>query len=253
MATIDLSQFAVGGATRPDSFTGLDPDFLASLQAMIGGAPPEIQQQLRILSGFRSPERQAQLWQGALAKYGSPEAARKWVAPPGRSKHNHGSAVDLRYLDDSARAWAHENAGKFGMHFPLSNEPWHIEPIGSRGGPSAPQAPGTPAPAMGPGIDVADRPIAGAQPAVQAPTGGEVEGGLGAVLASLAPSDFSGMVPQAPQAARGAESASFGSGDPMGATMAAAQGAEKARGLASGLMPDVAALMGLGKKKTAPV
>mgnify|MGYP002140046610 FL=1 len=57
-------------------------------------APPDIRRQLQVYSGYRSPERQAQLWDAALKKYGSPEAARKWVAPPGRSQHGHGNAAE---------------------------------------------------------------------------------------------------------------------------------------------------------------
>lgn len=53
---------------------------------------------------------------------------------PGRSNHNHGHAVDLKYLDPSATTWAHENAGRFGLAFPLSNENWHIELASRRGG-----------------------------------------------------------------------------------------------------------------------
>ncbi|MDM7852371.1 M15 family metallopeptidase [Pseudochrobactrum kiredjianiae] len=132
--SFDFKKYAVGGAMRPDSFSGLDQGFASALSNMFAAAPPEIAQQLRITSGFRSPERQAQLWQNALQKYGSPERARKWVAPPGRSNHNHGHAADLKYLDPSATAWAHENAGRFGLAFPLSNENWHIELANRRGG-----------------------------------------------------------------------------------------------------------------------
>jgi len=132
--SFDFKKYAVGGAMRPDSFSGLDQGFASALSNMFAAAPPEIAQHLRITSGFRSPERQAQLWQDALRKYGSPERARKWVAPPGRSNHNHGHAADLKYLDPSATAWAHENAGRFGLAFPLSNENWHIELASRRGG-----------------------------------------------------------------------------------------------------------------------
>ncbi|MFA5897853.1 MAG: D-alanyl-D-alanine carboxypeptidase family protein [Hyphomicrobium sp.] len=129
----DLSQFAVGGAQRPDSFSGLQPEFRTALSSMFADAPPDIQAKLRIGSGFRSPQRQAELWDQALKKYGSPEAARKWVAPPGRSQHNHGNASDLKYLDPSAQKWAHENAARYGLAFPLANENWHIEMANARG------------------------------------------------------------------------------------------------------------------------
>jgi len=133
----DWKPFLTGGATRPDAMSGLNGQFGSSLQSMFAAAPPEIQQHLRLTSAFRSPEVQQQLWNDALKKYGSPEAARKWVAPPGNSKHNHGSAADLKYLDPVAQKWAHDNAAQFGLHFPLKHEPWHVEPVGSRGG--APQ------------------------------------------------------------------------------------------------------------------
>lgn len=130
----DWSNYLTGGATRPDAISGLDAGFNERLSAMFANAPAEIQQQLRLMSAYRSNERQAQLWEAALQKYGSPEAARKWVAPPGRSKHNSGLAADLSYLGEAARQWAHENAAQYGLHFPMAHEPWHIEPIGSRDG-----------------------------------------------------------------------------------------------------------------------
>lgn len=254
MAAIDLSRFAVGGATRPDTFSGLDPAFLASLQQMFEAAPPEVQANLRVLSGFRSPERQAQLWQNALTKYGSPEAARKWVAPPGRSQHNHGNAVDLRYLDPAATAWAHENAAKYGLTFPLSNENWHIEPIGARGHRNPvqgqPQAPGTPAPAMPAPVEIGQRNVAAVQnpppappPSAAAPAGGQSV--LGNIFTAMASGMGQGMQPLPDTPDR----VDFGNtGDPMGATAAAAQSANRAGGLAAGLAPDIAALMGLGKR-----
>lgn len=52
------------------------------------------------------------------------------AAPPGKSNHEFGLAADLEYSDDAARRWAHENAARFGLHFPMDYEPWHIELIG---------------------------------------------------------------------------------------------------------------------------
>lgn len=128
----ELARFLVAGKGA-DSVQGFQPDFHQSLAAMFAAAPPEIQSQLQIGSGFRSNERQAELYQGALKKYGSEQAARKWVAPPGKSKHNHGQAADLKYLSPAATTWAHANAKRFGLHFPMAHENWHIEPIGARG------------------------------------------------------------------------------------------------------------------------
>lgn len=134
MSIWDWSPYLTGGGTRPDAMSGLMPEFNTALQGMFAAAPPEIQGNLRVTSAFRSPEVQAKLWQDALAKYGSPEEARKWVAPPGKSQHNHGNAADLKYLSPEAQAWAHDNASKYGLSFPLSNENWHIELATARGG-----------------------------------------------------------------------------------------------------------------------
>lgn len=124
----------------PSHVDNLDETFAQNLAALIQDAPPEIRKGLGIYSGYRSVERQRELWRDALAKYGSPERARKWVAPPGRSNHNHGQAVDLSWNGQSLKHapknvidWVHGNAGKYGLHFPLSNENWHIEPAGTRG------------------------------------------------------------------------------------------------------------------------
>jgi hypothetical protein len=126
--------YATGGATRPDSFTGMTPEFNTALETMFASAPDEIRDQLQVYSGYRSPERQAELWEAALERYGSEAEARRWVAPPGRSQHNMGNAADLRYLDPAAMDWAHQNAAQFGLAFPLSNENWHIELATARGG-----------------------------------------------------------------------------------------------------------------------
>ncbi|MCZ8547168.1 D-alanyl-D-alanine carboxypeptidase family protein [Mesorhizobium qingshengii] len=125
----------------PGAVDNLDNSFATNLAAMMQDAPPEIRKGLGIYSGYRSPERQAELFSAAVKKYGSVAAARKWVAPPGRSQHGEGRAVDLAYNGTSLSHapqevvdWVHQNAGKYGLYFPMKYEPWHIEPKGSRGG-----------------------------------------------------------------------------------------------------------------------
>ena len=122
---------------------GLQPDFAGRLGQFLAAAE-QAGAPIKIMSGYRSPERQAQLFQAAVAKYGSPEAARKWVAPPGKSNHGRGIAVDLQYSSGQAQGWAHQNAAKFGLHFRMSHEPWHIEPQG--GASDGDFTPGAPAP-----------------------------------------------------------------------------------------------------------
>jgi hypothetical protein len=93
---------------------------------------------LTITSGYRSVAHQKRLWAAALVKYGSPQAARKWVAPPGGSPHHTGRAIDLwlgtRNSSTNIAAlratlpykWLVCNAARFGF-FPYANEPWHWE------------------------------------------------------------------------------------------------------------------------------
>lgn len=107
---------------------GVNPQFMSALERMIKDSGGRIS----VGNAYRSPERQAQLWEQALRKYGSAAVARKWVAPPGKSNHGRGLAADLKYVDKSAIAWAHQNAKRYGLHFPLSNENWHIEPVSAR-------------------------------------------------------------------------------------------------------------------------
>lgn len=139
---------------------------------------------VKISSLDRDVARQGQLWNQAVAKYGSEAAARKWVAPPGRSNHNKGQAADLQYASADARKWAHENAPKFGLAFPLGNENWHVEPAGVRNMGVPPKAQG---------------------PAPQAPTEGAPTDGTTPVpqMAQMGPTPQMGQMPQMPQGGGG--------------------------------------------------
>lgn len=131
--------------TRTDkdasAIQGLQDTFAVKLSRMLQSAPPEIREGLGVFSGARSNERQAELWKDALAKYGSVDEARRWVAPPGHSEHNKGNAADLSYNGQSLAdapenvvKWLHDNAGQYGLKFPLGNENWHVEDDSTRGG-----------------------------------------------------------------------------------------------------------------------
>ena len=122
-----------------EHITELDQTFAGNLARLFLMAPAGIQAGLGIFSGYRSVARQTELWNEALRRYGTREEARKWVAPPGSSFHNHGLAADLGWnggsLKDAPQEvidWVHANASRVGLHFPLSNENWHIELIGTR-------------------------------------------------------------------------------------------------------------------------
>lgn len=108
--------------------SGVDPSLMAAFNGLIADAPGRVW----ITSGWRSPEKQTQLWQAALQKYGDPEVADNWVARPGTSHHEQGLALDIGFENAATREWVHANAGRYGLRFPMSHEPWHIELSGTR-------------------------------------------------------------------------------------------------------------------------
>lgn len=112
-----------------DPYANLDPLFTARLKALVEASGGRI-----ILRGgsygHRSLADQERIWADAVAKYGE-QGARKWAAVPGKSNHGKGIAYDLGYANDEAREWAHQNAARFGLWFPMDHEPWHIEVLKS--------------------------------------------------------------------------------------------------------------------------
>lgn len=81
-----------------------------------------------VYSGFRPPWYQARLFAEAVKKYGSEAAARKWVAPPGKSRHGKKAgegAVDVTngaQLDGSSDQ----------LFRPMDWEDWHVQLAGSK-------------------------------------------------------------------------------------------------------------------------
>jgi len=76
-----------------------------------------------VTSGWRPDSYQAMLFEAAVKKYGSEAAARKWVAPPGRSNHRH---KDERAAADITLAYQAVNSGA-GLYLPMSWEDWHVQ------------------------------------------------------------------------------------------------------------------------------
>jgi hypothetical protein len=81
-----------------------------------------------INSGYRPPWYQKRLWDAAVKKYGSEQAASKWVARPGTSRHGRKGgqgAADVslgEQLDGSSNR----------LFRPMSWEPWHVQLTGTR-------------------------------------------------------------------------------------------------------------------------
>jgi hypothetical protein len=106
---------------------GLHPELAGAIRRLLKAAHGTV----RVVSGFRTRQTQAGLWERALQHYGDPDAANDWVAPPGASMHERGMAVDLGGNLRLAMDLIQEL--ELPMWRPLPNEPWHFELLGSRG------------------------------------------------------------------------------------------------------------------------
>jgi secretion/DNA translocation related TadE-like protein len=94
---------------------GLQAFFVARLVCLFGSVDG-----LWIVSGFRTRAEQAALY----------EQKPGLAAPPGQSNHELGLAADLGYPSAAAEKDAHAAAPHCGLEFPVSYEPWHVEPAG---------------------------------------------------------------------------------------------------------------------------
>ncbi len=76
-------------------------------------------------SGYRSRAEQQELYEQAIAKYGSPEEARVWVLPPEESQHVRGVAVDVG--PRQAARWLDRHGARYGLCRTMEWEWWHFE------------------------------------------------------------------------------------------------------------------------------
>jgi hypothetical protein len=133
-ASSTASALGVAGGAIPDGTTvfddgvpgiaHLDPALLAALR---GAATDAARDGVVFVvdSGWRSSAYQQHLLDEAVAKYGSLDAAARWVAPPTTSAHVSGDAVDLAHAD--ASAWLSARGAAYGLCRIYDNEPWHFE------------------------------------------------------------------------------------------------------------------------------
>lgn len=107
-----FKMFAEGGWVTGDT-AGLHPVFSKrlGLWARSVGTP------YAVGSGYRSMAEQAVLYDRWIR--GVPGQAQ--AAPPGKSNHNFGLASDGPH-------WGGRNPSQFGLRYPMSFEPWHVEP-----------------------------------------------------------------------------------------------------------------------------
>ncbi len=102
----------------------LDTDLLSALRKAASDAAGD-GVEFHVNSGWRSPERQEQLLNEAISKYGSATEAARWVATAEASAHVSGDAVDIG--PSQATAWLSEHGAEYGLCQIYRNEPWHYE------------------------------------------------------------------------------------------------------------------------------
>ncbi len=102
----------------------------------------------RVVSGYRTAEKQQQLYDDKIAEYrrqGYPddeaeELAQQWVAIPGFSEHQLGFAVDINGATYDVYLWLQENSYRYGFIFRypghkteltgVAEEVWHYRYVG---------------------------------------------------------------------------------------------------------------------------
>jgi zinc D-Ala-D-Ala carboxypeptidase len=102
----------------------LNPALLRAVRRAAAGAAND-GVEFFVDSGWRSPQYQERLFQEAVSKYGSEQAAARWVARPNRSAHVSGNAIDIGHAD--AAAWLSAHGAAYGLCRIYANEPWHFE------------------------------------------------------------------------------------------------------------------------------
>ena len=110
----NADRYQRGGSVTGD-VVGVHPELMRRLQAWSAG----LGQTYNITSGYRSIAQQQVLYNRWRRGQGAPAAV------PGRSMHNFGLASD-------GPRWGGRGPQKYGLVYPMSYEPWHVEPIGGR-------------------------------------------------------------------------------------------------------------------------
>jgi zinc D-Ala-D-Ala carboxypeptidase len=109
----------------------LDPALLQAVQQAARDARQD-GIELLVTSGWRSKEEQQRLLDEAVDKYGSLEAARRFVSTPEESTHVSGTGVDIGPTD--ADDWLIRHGSRYGLCQTYANEMWHFELMTTPGG-----------------------------------------------------------------------------------------------------------------------
>lgn len=121
LALPDLPSHAPTGA---DSLDGVRPALADAFTRAADAARSE-GVRLHLWSAHRSRTEQERIWEYSVGLYGSEAAARRWVLPPGESRHVTGQAVDVGLREGAA--WLERHEARFGLCRRYANEWWHFE------------------------------------------------------------------------------------------------------------------------------
>lgn len=114
---------------RYQNLAGADPNFIASLERLVAESP--YANDITVFSGKRSLEHQKELFDQ------SDRTGHSVAFPTPHAPHVRGVAADLGWRGGSFKSmpaevqkYLHTNALRYGLSFPMSYEPWHIQMAG---------------------------------------------------------------------------------------------------------------------------
>ena len=135
----------------PGQLQDMRPDAAAALEEMFAACKEETGVTLKAVSGYRSYQRQATIYQNKLDRVGTKEKADQYVARPGASEHQLGLAMDVGQKSDDVNLtssfgrtkggkWVAANCWKYGFILRYQEdwedvtgyayEPWHVRYVG---------------------------------------------------------------------------------------------------------------------------
>lgn len=114
-------------------FKGLAPNFSSGIQSLYEQAQKD-GVSLRPLSGYRDEAAQRRAIEQVAQRNGipiTPELYTRGIpgmaAPVGKSRHQHGEAMDWDVSDPATKQWLYENAPKYGFAFPFAKDSGHMQ------------------------------------------------------------------------------------------------------------------------------
>jgi hypothetical protein len=131
------------GGVNQQGIKGLNPELGKRLAAAGRAYTAATGRQPTFGEGYRDDATQQKYWHERGDRFDPKHPAARPVAYGGRgSNHLRGNAMDLNQ-DPGFRSWLHQNGQRYGLHFPVPNDPGHVQMTGQmRGASSTPGAGG---------------------------------------------------------------------------------------------------------------